>query len=192
MFLASQEKNWTPLIEFIRGRVVEKLKSDTRQIRRASGERTAIWSAPGWIDRPDGGQGEKMGTDKRTEVDYETVIGLEVHAQLRTQSKLFSDAPVLADAAPNSAVSPLCLALPGALPVLNEAAVTLALRACLALGCQVHEHSVFARKNYFLSPICRRAIRFRNSKSRWRRAALWRLKWKAKRGRRGATPGRCA
>jgi len=90
-----------------------------------------------------------MGTDKRTEVDYETVIGLEVHAQLRTQSKLFSDAPVLADAAPNSAVSPLCLALPGALPVLNEAAVTLALRACLALGCQVHEHSVFARKNYF-------------------------------------------
>lgn len=83
------------------------------------------------------------------EVDYETVIGLEVHAQLRTQSKLFSDAPVLAESAPNSAVSPLCLALPGALPVLNEAAVTLALRACLALGCQVHEHSVFARKNYF-------------------------------------------
>lgn len=82
-------------------------------------------------------------------MDYETVIGLEVHAQLRTQSKLFADAPVLAEAAPNSAVSPLCLALPGALPVLNEAAVTLALRACLALGCQVHEHSVFARKNYF-------------------------------------------
>ena len=81
--------------------------------------------------------------------DTETVIGLEVHAQLRTQSKLFSDAPVLPEAAPNSAVSPLCLALPGALPVLNEAAVTLALRACLALGCQVHEHSVFARKNYF-------------------------------------------
>lgn len=83
------------------------------------------------------------------ETDYETVIGLEVHAQLRTQSKLFADAPVLAEAAPNSAVSPLCLALPGALPVLNEAAVTLALRACLALGCQVREHSVFARKNYF-------------------------------------------
>lgn len=83
------------------------------------------------------------------ETDYETVIGLEVHAQLRTQSKLFADAPVLAESAPNSAVSPLCLALPGALPVLNEAAVTLALRACLALGCQVHEHSVFARKNYF-------------------------------------------
>jgi aspartyl-tRNA(Asn)/glutamyl-tRNA(Gln) amidotransferase subunit B len=81
--------------------------------------------------------------------DYEVVIGLEVHAQLRTESKLFSPAPVTYGAPPNHSVHPICLALPGVLPVLNARAVDLAIRAALATHCTVREHSVFARKNYF-------------------------------------------
>jgi aspartyl-tRNA(Asn)/glutamyl-tRNA(Gln) amidotransferase subunit B len=80
---------------------------------------------------------------------WETVIGLEVHAQLRTESKLFSPAPVVYGAAPNTSVDPICLALPGTLPVLNARAVELALRMALATHCRVHERCVFARKNYF-------------------------------------------
>jgi aspartyl-tRNA(Asn)/glutamyl-tRNA(Gln) amidotransferase subunit B len=82
-------------------------------------------------------------------VSWEVVIGLEVHCQLRTRSKLFSTAPVSFGAPPNHSVSPLCLALPGTLPVLNGLAVELAVRAALATHCTVHELSVFARKNYF-------------------------------------------
>lgn len=81
--------------------------------------------------------------------DYEVVIGLEVHAQLRTASKLFSPAPVTYGAPPNHSVHPICLALPGVLPVLNARAVELAVRIALATHCSVHERSVFARKNYF-------------------------------------------
>ena len=80
---------------------------------------------------------------------YEVVIGLEVHVQLRTRSKLFAGAPAEFGAAPNHNVTPLCLALPGALPVLNARAVALAVRAGLATQCTVNAHSVFARKNYF-------------------------------------------
>ncbi len=80
---------------------------------------------------------------------YEIVIGLEVHTHLRTESKLFSPAPVTYGLEPNHAVHPVCLALPGALPVLNRRAVELAIRAGLAAHCTVHERSVFARKNYF-------------------------------------------
>jgi aspartyl-tRNA(Asn)/glutamyl-tRNA(Gln) amidotransferase subunit B len=81
--------------------------------------------------------------------DYEVVIGLEVHTQLRTRSKLFSPAPVSFGEPPNHSVHPICLALPGVLPVLNARAVELAIRVALATHCQVHPHSVFARKNYF-------------------------------------------
>ena len=81
--------------------------------------------------------------------DYEVVIGLEVHTQMRTASKLFSPAPVSWGEPPNHSVHPICLALPGVLPVLNAHAVELAIRAGLATHCRVHEHSVFARKNYF-------------------------------------------
>jgi len=77
------------------------------------------------------------------------VIGLEVHVQLRTRSKLFSPAPVRYGDEPNHSVHPICLALPGVLPVLNARAVELAIRAALATGCRVHERSTFARKNYF-------------------------------------------
>jgi aspartyl-tRNA(Asn)/glutamyl-tRNA(Gln) amidotransferase subunit B len=80
---------------------------------------------------------------------YEVVIGLEVHTHLRTASKLFSPAPVSYGLPPNHSVHPICLALPGVLPVLNRHAVELAIRAGLATHGEVRRHSVFARKNYF-------------------------------------------
>jgi aspartyl-tRNA(Asn)/glutamyl-tRNA(Gln) amidotransferase subunit B len=80
---------------------------------------------------------------------WETVIGLETHVQVRTASKMFCGCATQFGAPPNSLVCPVCLGLPGALPVPNERAVQLAVRAALALGCTVHERSVFARKNYF-------------------------------------------
>lgn len=80
---------------------------------------------------------------------YEAVIGLEVHAQLLTSTKLFCGCSTAFGAPPNSHVCPVCLGLPGALPVLNARVVELAARAAAALGLTVHERSVFARKNYF-------------------------------------------
>jgi aspartyl-tRNA(Asn)/glutamyl-tRNA(Gln) amidotransferase subunit B len=80
---------------------------------------------------------------------FETVIGLEVHAQLLTASKIFCGSSTAFGAAPNTHVCPVCLGLPGALPVLNRTAVDFAIRAGLALGCTIHQRSVFARKNYF-------------------------------------------
>ena len=82
-------------------------------------------------------------------MNWEVVIGLEVHCQLRTRSKLFSSAPVSFGEEPNHAVAPLDIALPGTLPVLNAQAVELAVRAALATHCTVNERSIFARKNYF-------------------------------------------
>lgn len=80
---------------------------------------------------------------------WEMVIGLEVHVQLLTKTKLFCPCTTAFGAPPNANTCPVCLALPGALPVLNRGAVRLAARAAYALGCTVHEESVFARKNYF-------------------------------------------
>src|SRR5205814_6035268 len=80
---------------------------------------------------------------------YEMVVGLEVHVQLRTQSKAFCGCSTDFGAPPNTNTCPVCLALPGALPVLNAQAVTLATKAAVALGCTVHPTSIFARKNYF-------------------------------------------
>jgi aspartyl-tRNA(Asn)/glutamyl-tRNA(Gln) amidotransferase subunit B len=77
------------------------------------------------------------------------VIGLEVHAQLLTRSKMFCGCPVRFGDPPNTHVCPVCLGLPGALPVPNEHAIQLATQAALALNCHVRETSVFARKNYF-------------------------------------------
>lgn len=80
---------------------------------------------------------------------YEPVIGLEVHVQLLTNTKIFCACSTRFGDAPNSNVCPVCLGLPGTLPVLNRRVVEMATRASLALNCTVHEHSRFARKNYF-------------------------------------------
>jgi aspartyl-tRNA(Asn)/glutamyl-tRNA(Gln) amidotransferase subunit B len=80
---------------------------------------------------------------------YEMVVGLEVHVQLKTRTKAFCGCSTDFGAPPNVNTCPVCLALPGALPVLNERAVELATRAALGLGCKVNPVSIFARKNYF-------------------------------------------
>ncbi|HUI52387.1 MAG TPA: Asp-tRNA(Asn)/Glu-tRNA(Gln) amidotransferase subunit GatB [Terriglobales bacterium] len=80
---------------------------------------------------------------------YEAVIGLEVHVQLLTKTKIFCGCSTRFGDPPNSNVCPVCLGLPGTLPVLNKSAVEMAMRAALALNCTIHEHSRFARKNYF-------------------------------------------
>jgi aspartyl-tRNA(Asn)/glutamyl-tRNA(Gln) amidotransferase subunit B len=80
---------------------------------------------------------------------YEVVIGVEVHAQLRTKSKLFCGCGTMFGVTANSQTCPLCLGLPGSLPVLNQAAVEMAVRAGLALNCTIAVNNIFARKNYF-------------------------------------------
>jgi aspartyl-tRNA(Asn)/glutamyl-tRNA(Gln) amidotransferase subunit B len=81
--------------------------------------------------------------------EFEPVIGLEVHAQLLTKTKIFCACSTMFGARPNSNVCPVCLGLPGSLPVLNAEAVRMAVRIGLALGCSIEEKSTFARKNYF-------------------------------------------
>ncbi|HEV7699927.1 MAG TPA: Asp-tRNA(Asn)/Glu-tRNA(Gln) amidotransferase subunit GatB, partial [Pyrinomonadaceae bacterium] len=80
---------------------------------------------------------------------WEAVIGMEIHAQLATETKIFCSCPIDVASEPNANTCPVCLGLPGALPVLNERVIELGARAALALGLDIQETSVFARKNYF-------------------------------------------
>jgi len=80
---------------------------------------------------------------------YEAVIGLEVHAQLLTESKMFCSCPNQYGSEINSQICPVCTGQPGSLPTLNQKAIELGVRAAIALDCQIREESVFARKNYF-------------------------------------------
>ena len=82
-------------------------------------------------------------------MQFEPVIGLEIHAQLLTSTKIFCGCLTAFGAPPNTHVCAVCLGFPGSLPVLNRRAVELAIKAALALGCEVQTESIFARKNYF-------------------------------------------
>ncbi len=101
-------------------------------------------------------------------MDHDIIIGFETHVELKTESKLFCDCAVSYDAPPNSCICPVCTGHPGALPVLNKRAVQFAVRAGLALNCEINRRCRFARKNYFYpdlpkgyqisqyeSPLCR-------------------------------------
>ena len=81
--------------------------------------------------------------------EYEAVIGMEVHAELLTESKMFCGCPTTFGAAPNTQVCPVCLGLPGSLPVPNRRAVEFVVRAALALNCEISPRSIFYRKNYY-------------------------------------------
>src|SRR5438309_3340453 len=82
-------------------------------------------------------------------MQFEVVIGLEIHVQRLTASKMFCACPVTFGAPPNTLICPVCLGLPGSLPVLNRRAVDLGLRTAIALGCRIHPVSQFHRKNYY-------------------------------------------
>lgn len=82
-------------------------------------------------------------------MQYESVIGLEVHAQLLTETKIFCGCPTRFGSSPNTQTCPVCIGLPGVLPVLNKKAVEFAIKAGLAMNCKVSSYSRFARKNYF-------------------------------------------
>src|SRR4029077_20130320 len=92
---------------------------------------------------------ETAGIPPEVLAKYESVIGLEVHVQLLTNSKIFCACSTRFGDAPNSNTCPVCLGLPGTLPILNKRVVEMATLASLAINCKVHEHSRFARKNYF-------------------------------------------
>lgn len=96
---------------------------------------------------------------------FETVIGLEVHAELSTNSKIFCGCPTEFGAPPNTHVCPICLGHPGVLPVTNRQAVEFAMKAALALNCEISRETKFDRKNYFY-PDSPKRTRSRSTTSR--------------------------
>ena len=109
--------------------------------------------------------------------DWEVVIGLEVHAQVTSKSKLFSGASTEFGAEPNEQVALVDAAMPGMLPVINEKAVEQAVRTGLGLNAEINLKSIFDRKNYFIL-ICRKVIRFHNISILLLVRARSRLTWK--------------
>jgi len=102
---------------------------------------------------------------------YETVVGLEVHAQLLTKSKLFCGDSTSFGAAPNTHVSPITLAHPGTLPKMNKKAIEYAVKMGLACNCTIEKNNYFARKNYFYLTFPK-ATRFRNTQRLFAKAAI--------------------
>src|SRR3954468_17248753 len=101
-------------------------------------------------DNTSAGSGTRSAASPTQPLKYEAVIGLEVHAQARTQSKMFcSCSAAYFDAPPNTHVCPVCLGMPGVLPVINQSAVEATIMTALALNCEIPEASKFDRKNYF-------------------------------------------
>jgi aspartyl-tRNA(Asn)/glutamyl-tRNA(Gln) amidotransferase subunit B len=100
--------------------------------------------------RPQAGRpGQQCGQDARTGTDYQPVIGLEIHVQLKTRTKMFCSCALSFGEEPNTRTCPVCLGLPGTLPVTNAEAVHFGLMMGLALGCDIAPRAIFARKNYF-------------------------------------------
>src|SRR4029453_7708954 len=129
-----------------RGPPADRLAADRSDARRGDpAARRACLRAGHAVARtaPESG----MSTTPAT--TYETVIGLEVHAQLATRSKMFCACPTTFGAPPNSQTCPICLGMPGTLPVINRQAVEFAVRTALALECRVNAGCRFARKHYY-------------------------------------------
>ena len=111
---------------------------------------------------------------------YDIVIGLEIHAELNTQTKVFCSCKNEFGAAPNSNTCPVCTGMPGALPILKRHAVELAIKAGLSFGCEISHYSVFERKNYFYpeqslsnKPACLSTMRGRRCQSfKWQKNKL--------------------
>ncbi len=129
------------------GRAPGRAAGGRRLLRRsASAQRRAPLPTRHRLASAEAGRGERL---RAATMEWETVIGLETHAQLSTRSKMFSGASTAFGAAPNTQVSAVDIALPGTLPVANRGAVERAIRFGLAVGGGIRRRSVFARKNYF-------------------------------------------